>query len=191
MNLKLDGRKCRPKRTNSLVRDGRLRANCEATTPWDLAPTNPTQALRTPLASSSGKVMFSLLCVRGTSTAFRSVYVRSHEGASLGGVHPKAPKSTSWFFARSRGGGGGNGNASSTLDVFSAFVFVALRAGSLSRFATATGRRLLGGFGVPSQWSSCEPRAPPLPKQRPHPFLQASGPDDGSFFGRFGAFAVD
>ena len=70
---------------------------------------------------------------------------------------------------------------------FSAFVFVALREGSLSRFATATGRRRRGGFGVPSQWSSCEPRAPPLPKQRPHPFLQASGPDDGSFFGRCGA----
>ena len=120
-------------------------------------------------------------------TAFKSEYVLSKEGASGGGVQPYLPKSISWFFARSRGGGGGNGKASSFDDAVSAFVFVALREGSLSRFATVAGRRRRGGFGVPSQWSSCEPRAPPLPKQRPHPFLQASGPVSASFFGRCGA----
>ena len=125
VNLKLDGRKCLPKRTNSLVNEGLERANCEATTPWLRAPTKPTQALRTPDASSSGKVMFSLLCVRGTSTAFRRVYVLSKEGASGGGVQPYLPKSISWFFARSRGGGGGSGAAASIALAFSASLFVA------------------------------------------------------------------
>ena len=125
VNLKLDGRKCLPNLTNSLVNEGLERANCDATTPWLRAPTNPTQALRTPVASSSGKVMFSLLCVRGTSTAYRSVYVRSYEGASGGGVQPYLPKSISWFFARSRGGGGGSGVAASIALAFSASLFVA------------------------------------------------------------------
>ena len=72
VNLNVDGKKCLPKRTSSLVNEGLDLANCDATTPWDRAPTSPTQALRTPVASSSGKVMFSLLCVRGTSTAFNN-----------------------------------------------------------------------------------------------------------------------
>mmetsp|Transcript_27023 Transcript_27023/g.81032 ORF Transcript_27023/g.81032 Transcript_27023/m.81032 type:complete len:268 (-) Transcript_27023:55-858(-) len=102
VNLKFFGRCARPNLTSSLVRHGRRRAKSDATTPCARADTRPMHADRTPRSSSSGCMMFSRACVLGTTTALKRRSMPSQVSSSAGGVQPKAARSMSGFFGRSR-----------------------------------------------------------------------------------------